>query len=158
MKDKKIKRVIKEKKPSEVEELKNQLARALADYDNLRKRAEEEKKNSQKVINAITIGKLIVIWDSLVNLQKHLKDQGLDLVLKSFREIIFDLGGEEIEIKAQDYFNPLYQEAIEVVDTKEKELDNKVAETVSAGWKLRNEDFVIRPTKVKVYKLKGGEK
>ncbi|MBI3397292.1 nucleotide exchange factor GrpE [Candidatus Woesebacteria bacterium] len=138
-------------KHTNIEKLKSQLARALADYDNLRKRAEQDRLDSQRIINSITVGKLIGIWDSLLNLQKHNKDQGLEIILKNYKDLIEDLGAEEIKVDSGEEFNPVFHEVSEVVENSDKNLQNKIAGVILTGWKLRDSDFVIRPVKVRVY-------
>src|SRR3990167_8508466 len=94
-KDKKVK-----EKELKVAELEAQLKRALADYANLRKRSEEEKHSVVKFANTVLIIKFLEILDSLETAQKNLNDQGLELVIKKFKDV---LASENIkEIEAQD--------------------------------------------------------
>ncbi len=132
----------------EVELLKNQLARALADYDNLRKRTEGEKEIWEKIVASKAVSKLLPVLDILISAQGHLKDAGLDLAIKEFKNTLAEMGFEEIQVKAGDEFNPLLEEVVETVQGGTK---HKVAEVVQSGWKIKDEAFVIRPTKVKVY-------
>lgn len=128
--------------------LKEQLARALADYDNLRKRVEAEKEGWEKIAASKVVLKLLPVLDMLVSAQAHLKDSGLELVLKGFKDSLSDLGVEEIQVKPGDDFNPLEEEVVETVPGGKK---HKIAAVVQGGWKIKDEAFIIRPTKVKVY-------
>lgn len=148
MKDKKTKEVKKEKKLSEVEELKNQVARALADYDNLRKRVEAEKESWETIAASKVALKLLPIFDMLGDAQKHLQDSGLEIVLREFRETLLGLGVEEIKVKPGDEFDPLLEEVVETVKGGKA---NTISEVVQSGWKIKNEAFIIRPAKVIVF-------
>ena len=137
------------KKPDESAILKNQLARALADYDNLRKRVESEKEVWEKVAASKVVMRLLPVLDMALTTQKHLKDAGLEIVIGEFRKSLYELGLEEIKVNVGDDFNPLEEEAIEMVAGG---TENTIAEVVQIGWKIREENFIIRPAKVKVYK------
>lgn len=134
----------------QLHEIKNQLARALADYDNLRKRVESEKLVWEQIASTRAISGLLPVFDMLLDAQKHLKDAGLEIAIGEFRKSLNDLGVEEIKVAVGDEFNPLEEEAIEMV-AGDKE--NTVAEIVQIGWKIKNQEFIIRPAKVKVYKI-----
>jgi len=143
----------KSQKPSEIEILKDQLTRALADYDNLRKRTEEEKRlwisfSSQKILS-----KLLPILDALQESLKHTKDQGLALALSDFKNILKEEGLEEINPKKGDDFNHDLMEAIDTSETEDKNMNNKIESLLMSGWKF-NEGPVVRHAKVKVFKLK----
>ena len=60
-------------KTEETDVLKNQLARALADYDNLRKRIEREKEDLEKLAGLKLILRILPILDNLRAAQNHLK-------------------------------------------------------------------------------------
>lgn len=145
----------KEKSREELELLKNQLARALADYDNLRKRVDSEKDVWEKVADSKAALKVLPVLDMLLNSQKHLQDSGLAIIIKEFEDSLYSLGIEKIDVKVGDKFDPRKAEAIE---TLEGDKSNTVAEVTQTGWKMKNEDFVLRPTKVKVYQEVADEK
>lgn len=131
----------------EMEQLKNQLARALADYDNLRRRTDEEKTLWIKFASGTIITKLLTILDMLEKTQEHLKDQGLAIAIVEFKRILNDEGVEEILPKVGDEFAHDLHEVIETVEGKDK---NKISEIVVPGWKYK-EGQVLRYAKVKVY-------
>ena len=76
----------KKPKQEELENVKKQLKRALADYSNLQKRFEEEKKLIVQYANATLLLKLIGVFDSLEQAGKHLENEGLNLSIKKFKE------------------------------------------------------------------------
>ncbi len=147
----KVKRqAVKDEGIDEIQLLKSQLARALADYDNLRRRVEAEKVTWEKIAASKIVLRLLPVLDMAIEAQKHLKDAGLEIVIGEFRKSLYDLGVEEVKANVGDAFDPLTEEATEmVVGGKE----NTIAEVVQIGWKITGESFIIRPAKVKVYKV-----
>ncbi len=127
--------------------LKNQLARALADYDNLRKRVEREKEDWEKLASLKLILRFLPILDNLRQAQNHLKDTGLAITIGELESFLKDEGIEEIKVDKGDDFNPDLCEATEVVEKSGEE--NKIEEVVLCGWKFK-EGPVIRYAKVKV--------
>jgi molecular chaperone GrpE len=133
------------------EELKNQLARTLADYDNLRKRAEKEKGEIIKLANLGFFLRLTPIIDNLKKAQDHLKDEGLENIIMELLEIITDEGIENIEAEKGMPFDENYHEATEVEDTKDKSKSGTISKVLLEGWRIKRGP-VIRPAKVVVYK------
>jgi len=113
-KEKKIEKPGKESE--EVALLKNQLARALADYDNLRKRVDSESQLWIKFSSERVLIKLFPIIDILESAQEHLKDQGLAIAILEFKKVLKEEGIEEINPKVGDEFNPEVHEAVEAIE------------------------------------------
>jgi len=132
-------------KAKKTDALKDQLARALADYDNLRKRTETEKSLWLIFAKQELLLKLLPVLDTLEIAQKHLKDEGLQMAIGQFQNIFQEEGIVEIE---SGKFDAKIHEAVETLTGGEKE---KVAEVISKGYKFKDGP-VIRPAKVKVYK------
>jgi molecular chaperone GrpE len=141
-----MKKLLKNKDENFVSGLKIQLARALADYDNLRKRTELEKEGWLKFASARVIGRLLPVLDNLENMQKHLEDQGLAISIIEFKKVLKEEGFGEILPKEGDSFDENKMEVIEAIAGGEK---GKVAELILSGW--FNEEQVVRHAKVKVY-------
>src|SRR3989344_2460052 len=97
MMSKKTKAKVKETVNEEAEVLKSQLARTLADYDNLVKRVERERDEVKKVLSLRLILKLLTVLDGLENAQEHLKDQGLAITIIEFKRILNEEGLIEIK-------------------------------------------------------------
>jgi molecular chaperone GrpE len=135
-----------QKNSSKHQELENQLRRTLADYQNLERRIEEERRLLSKLSAALLIEKLLPVLDNIENAQKHLNDQGLELVIKQFKETLQSEGVEEIDAQDQE-FDPKYHEAI---DSEPGEVENKVVRVLAKGYKI--EDKVLRPSRVVVTK------
>jgi len=132
---------------SEIEDLKKQLIRALADYDNLRKRVDNEREVWVKFSAERVLLKLFPVIDILESAQEHLKDRGLAIAISEFKKIFSDEGIEEIEPKKGAEFDPEVHEAIESVGGGKK---GTIAELILPGWKFK-EGKLIRVAKVKVY-------
>lgn len=128
--------------------LKNQLARALADYDNLVKRVERERETFEKIASLKLVLKLLPVLDTLRHAQVHLKDSGLDITIKEFEEALVLEGIEEIKAKKGEKFDSELHEVVDtVIDSKN---EGKIAEGLESGWKFTNGP-VIRYAKVRVY-------
>lgn len=135
------------KKGEELNNLRNQLARALADYDNLKKRVEREREDFEKVANIKLAIRLLPVLDILREAQKHLGDPGIAMTISQFEEALKEEGIEEINVKVGDEFTPEHEEAVDTVSGGKK---GTIAEVVLPGWRFAS-GKIIRPAKVKVY-------
>ncbi len=134
----------------EIENLKTQLARALADYDNLRKRTEREKDEGKYLSKLLVVSRFLPVFDMFEDAQKHTNDMGLGIALKVLQDTLKDEGIEEIKVKEGESFNHETHEAIDTIVTNEKE-DGTIAEIALKGYRFSNGP-VLRHAKVKVYK------
>lgn len=134
---------------TELMQLKSQLARTLADYDNLVKRVERERQEIGKVASVGIVVKLLPVLDNLEAAQKHLQDQGLAIAIGEFTNMLKDEGLSVINPAVGDDFDEQEMEAIEVVAG---ERDNKVSEVTLTGWKFVD-GTVVRHAKVKVSRM-----
>lgn len=147
-KNEKVKQQIDSKNSEEISVLKNQLARALADYDNLRKRTEEEKMIWIKFATQKFIQDLLPVLDNFESAQVHLQDSGLAIAINQFKEVLKNEGLVEIRPSVGDNFDENLEEVVEVVSGKSA---GKISELLVPGWKFV-EGMVIRYAKVKVTK------
>jgi len=127
----------------EINDLKNKWKKALADYDNLRKRIEKEREDFVKFSSARLLDKLLPILDTLENCQGRLEGKGLRLLLEQFKGVLMSEGVKEIEAEGKN-FDPLKMDAIEVGQGEK----NKVLKVIMKGYELNGK--VLRPAKVKV--------
>lgn len=145
-----------EKLKAELDNFKNQLARALADYDNLKKRVEKEKEEYKKFASLTLIARMLPVFDMLEDAQGHLNDSGLAITIKEFEDVLREEGVKRIKAKKGEKFDEDLHEAVDVVkDAKMK--DGGIVEEVASGWKYE-EGPTIRPAKVKVYRKNKKEK
>ncbi len=136
-----------EKLQAQVEELTNHWKRALADYQNLERRLNQEKGDFVQYANSNLILKLLLVLDHLERAQAHVEDEGLGIAIKEFQRVLAEEGLSEIEVMGRE-FNPQEMEAVGVV-AGEKE--NLVAEVIAKGYRLKEK--VIRPAKVKISQI-----
>ena len=126
-----------------VDELSNQLKKAVADYRNLEARIEKEVAFRRRDTLAKLVDKLIGVLDDLERAEEHLGDRGLSMAVEQFRRALESEGVKMIESEGKE-FDPELMDCVEVV----KGPKNVVVETVLKGYTLDGE--VIRPAKVKV--------
>jgi len=134
---------MKTKKPSSQDQLK----RALADYQNLKKRIALEKQAYARFASASILDKFLPILDDLYRAQKHLKDDGIKIIIEQFNSILQSESVTPIKTLHQT-FDPQTMDCIELT----KGLKNKVIEVIQTGYMLN--DQILRPAKVKVGKGK----
>lgn len=135
--------------------LREQLARALADYDNLVKRFEREKEEVIKHSNKILLEDLLPVFDNLNRAQEHLGDQGLKMALDQFLQILNNYGVQEIPAASGDKFDSQMHEVVESVADGSAMQNGTITEVLARGWKWQDGQ-VLRPAKVKVYGGKHG--
>lgn len=132
----------------EKEDLQQKHQRALADYQNLLKRQSEEKERLTKYANEELLQELLPVFDhlklSLLHVSEEDKDnqwvQGVQYVVKQFREVLENNGVKEIETEGKE-FDPEYMEAVEGKG-------DMVSKEIKTGYTLNGK--VIIPAKVKV--------
>jgi len=127
------------KEDTEVALLKNQLARALADYDNLRKRVDSESQLWIKFSSERVLIKLFPVIDILESAQEHLKDQGLAIAILEFKKVLKEEGIEEINPKVGDDFNPEVHEAVEAIGASSSVADSGESLTLRESFSARRE-------------------
>jgi len=62
--------------------------RARADYANLERRIKDQQEEFVKFANSVLILKLLPVLDDLEKASGKIKDEGLNLVLKKFKEVL----------------------------------------------------------------------
>lgn len=130
----------------QIEELTNNWKRALADYQNLEKNFNQQKQTLGLYLKQEILLKFLPVLESLEKAQNHLKDQGLELAIKQFKDLLKSEGLEELDVLNKD-FDPNIAECI---DVEKGEKDNIVTKVLTKGYKLS--DTVILPAKVIVSK------
>lgn len=142
------------KTSSEKEELKEKLARALADYQNLVKRVERERDEIVLRANRNLLKDLLSVLDTLERAQEHLRDQGLGMTIQQFQKTLENSGVKEIKIEKGQKFDEGKHEATELIEGGESET---IAQVLSKGYEWQD-GVVLRPAQVKVYNGKVDEK
>lgn len=127
------------------EELELNWKRAVADYQNLKRRNEQERVEVIKYANVNLIKDLLPVLDNLQALLIHSDDQGLKITVSHFLDTLKSQGLEQIDVQGKE-FDPNTCEAIEVVDGE----PNKVMEVLQNGYTY--DGRLVRPARVKVGK------
>lgn len=140
-------------------ELKNQLARRQADFENYRKRVERERTETYNRVVADVATKLLPVSDNLkraldseASVEAAESDEfrhflsGVDLIWKQLNGVLEALGVKPI-VAVGEPFDPHIHEAVVTEATDEFEPDTVIQE-ILAGYRLG--DKLIRPALVKV--------
>ncbi|PIU36564.1 nucleotide exchange factor GrpE [Candidatus Roizmanbacteria bacterium CG06_land_8_20_14_3_00_34_14] len=130
----------------QVDEFKNKYLRAIADYQNLEKRVGDERFELMKMANKNLLIKILPFLDNLEKAELFVNDEGLKISKDHFMQILKEAGLVEMDLMNKD-FDPVYAEAIDIVEGKE---DNKIVEVLKKGYMF--EDKIIRVAQVKVSK------
>lgn len=140
-----------------VVELKNQLARTQADWENYKRRVTREKEDLQAFANQRLVLGFLPVLD---NLDRALATaptpgdeklrQGVEMIARSFRESLAKEDVSEIDAAPGTPFDPVVHEAVMTAENPEFEEDQIILE-FQKGYTLG--DRVIRPSRVQVNKL-----
>ncbi|MAG59361.1 nucleotide exchange factor GrpE [Candidatus Woesebacteria bacterium] len=134
---------MKKSKPNHEE----QLARALADYDNLVKRITRDRKEIITRAEQNLVEDLLPAIDSLERASEHLNDKGLEMAMESLKQTLAQHGVEEIKVAKGEKFDSRIHEAVESVPGGKH---GEIAEVSTKGYAMAGS--VIRPAKVIVFK------
>ena len=134
------------------EELKNQLLRTAAEYDNYRKRTTREKETIYQDAKGDTIAKFLAVYDNLERALKSDEDsdsphkKGMEMIFAQFKGILEAMGVTEIPALGQP-FDPERHNAVMHIED-ESLGENVVADVFQAGFMLG--DKVLRFATVRV--------
>ena len=139
----------------QVAELTLDVQRTRADFENSRKRVEQEKEMARGSGRAGAIMKLLPVIDNIERAIAHLPDDlkenawanSVVKLTKNLDKSLGDMGVERIDATAGSPFNPDLHDAVQFDDSAEG--DNEViAEELQPGYKV--DGIVMRPSMVKV--------
>lgn len=140
---------------AKIEEYKDKYLRAVAEFDNFRKRTIKEK--AELILNGSerTITTILPVLDDMeravTNADKvdtiEAVKEGQELIYQKLSKSLQSLGLKKIETDNQD-FNTDFHEAIAMVPGQPDEMKGKVLDCVQSGYMLN--DKVIRHAKVAV--------
>ncbi|WP_311378211.1 nucleotide exchange factor GrpE [Alloprevotella tannerae] len=144
-----------QKAQEEIQHLKDNHLRQLAEFDNYRKRTLKEKaelilNGGEKVMTAF-----LPILDDLARAQENIEKnqdyntlkEGVDLIVKKLYKVLGEQGLSVIEAEGQP-FDTDYFEAVALVPVEDDAQKGKIIDCVQTGYKLN--DKVIRHAKVVV--------
>ncbi len=127
--------------------------RAQADFENYKKRKENENQELVQFAREVTVAKLLPTLDSLEQALRHMPEgidqtwkDGVIKTLDQLDKALGELGVKKIEAVGKK-FNPNYHEAVREVLGEE---DQIVVEEYQTGYELNGK--VIRPSQVVISK------
>lgn len=137
----------------EVEEFKDKFLRALAEMENLRKRAEREKTEFQHYALAELLRELLVVLDNFERALQN-RDQtdgksfqeGVEMIYRMFLDLLMKKGVVPIVIDDKR-FDPSLHQAVLTEESEDVE-EPEVAEELQRGYRLHGR--LLRPSLVKV--------
>ena len=140
----------------EIESLKDQILRAKAEVQNVRRVAEQEVRKARLYGAEYLAKNFLSVGDNLERAIESLNDdskpedleEGLRLILKSYEDALETGGIISIDPKGE-LFNPEQHEALSVIENEDLE-PNSIIEVIQRGFMIQ--DRVLRPAKVIVTK------
>jgi len=141
----------------EFDELNDRHLRLVAEFNNFRRRTEQERLGAWSRAQADVVGKFLDVLDDLsrvaeLDLNNATVDgimEGVDLVEKKFIRMLEDSGVEVINPEGGT-FDPGQMEAVMRVPAESEDQDDVVAQVFQKGYSLKG--VLVRPARVSVYK------
>jgi molecular chaperone GrpE len=138
----------------ELERQKSQYVRLAADFDNYRKRQEQEREALLKYGAEDTIKKILPVLDTIGRAEKSFQElddaaklkESFEALKKQFMDSLEKIGVEKIETTGKE-FDPNLHEAVMQTPTNEHD-NHSIINELQSGYKLH--DRVIRPAMVNV--------
>lgn len=142
----------------EILQLKDRLARQMAEFDNFRKRSFKEKEQMYEKGAKEVLEKLLPVIDNFERAfsaatTDHQNDpfvKGIDMIYKQFLTLLDDVGVEEIEAKDQP-FDPNLHHAVQHEESEDHG-ESLVTDVYQKGYMYK--DTVLRYSMVKVVNQK----
>lgn len=144
----------KDKKDTQIEDLKDKLKRQMAEFENFRKRTEKEKSGMFEMGAKSVVEKILPVIDNFerglgVVPEEQKEDPfvaGMDKIYKQMLSVLDELGVKAIEAVGCE-FDPNFHNAVMHVEDEEQG-ENIVVEEFQKGYLYR--DTVVRHSMVKV--------
>jgi len=141
----------------ELEELNDRHLRLVAEFNNFRRRTEQERLSAWARAQADVVAKFLDVLDDLHRVaQLDLSNatteaimEGIDLVERKFTRMLEDSGVEVIDPAGQA-FDPERMEAVMRVPADSDDQDDVVAQVFQKGYSLKG--VLVRPARVSVFK------
>ena len=142
---------------AEFDELNDRHLRLAAEFNNFRRRTEQQRLESWTRAQADLVERFLDVLDDLhrvadLDLSNATVEgimEGIDLVERKFVRVIADSGMEMID-PVGDAFDPERMEAMMRVPTENEEEDDVVAQVFQKGYTLKG--VLVRPARVSVHK------
>jgi len=139
------------KTKQELEETTDRLKRIMAEFENYKKRSSKEREMLYNSLLADIVSSFLPVIDNLEKaVEAQTEDenykQGLELVLKQFKEVLAKFGVEEIKTVGET-FDPEVHEAVSSVQDETKG-EKEIVQEFRKGYKIKTK--VIRHAMVVV--------
>lgn len=134
--------------------------RARADYANLQKTTDEDKKRLRSIIEENFITEILPVVDSFGMAMNNKETwekvdpnwrTGVEYIHGQLMSVLKDHNLESFG-KVGDMFDPMLHEAVSDTETDDTTLDHTIASVLQQGYKLM--DNVLRAARVSIYKIK----
>jgi molecular chaperone GrpE len=153
---------MRKKDREETDEYRDKWLRALAEYENLKKRFEKEKLEFLQFSNERLLLKLLPIIDdfdraheaALGHKHGEVFSKGVEMILNQLHKLLGDNGVEKVKTTGEK-FDPHMHEAIATAETDEYPEDT-VTEEISPGYTINGR--LLRAAKVRISTAKKEEK
>jgi molecular chaperone GrpE len=141
----------------EKEKFLNSLLRTRADFENFKKRSEQENERYKSYIMEKMLKKLIDHYDDLIralNLVKIVEGvdgfkKGFEIIVKNFEKILIEEGVKPMNSEGE-VFDPYKHEALIVEENRDDLPENTILEELTKGYYYK--DKILRPALVKISK------
>ena len=145
----------------EFEELNDRHLRLAAEFNNYRRRVEQERLDTWARAQADLVGHLLDVLDDLQRVAALDLDnatvegimEGIDLVERKFVHSLQESGAEVLVPETGTAFDPESMEAMMRVETEEEAKDDTVAQVFLKGYAFKGK--LVRPARVSVHKVQG---
>jgi molecular chaperone GrpE len=139
---------------AKLEQQREQMLRALADTENVRKRLQAEAANAQKYAIERFARELLPVVDSLEAAVKSADVSGIEVIARQLKGALEKVDVREIDPAPGERFDPHREEAMAAVETPPGEVrePNTVVAVMQKGYTLH--DRVLRPALVTVAKAR----
>ncbi len=128
-------------------EWKSKYLRALADYQNLLKRFDQERVRIREEAIAEVLLPFLEVYEDIERAESFVKDEGLRLVKEKFEKVMRMFGVSEIELEGKE-FDPEKAEVVDVRPAEKKEEENKISKVYKKAYRLK--DRILQVGKVQV--------
>lgn len=135
---------------AELEEKEDRLKRLMAEFDNYKKRSAKERETLYQSLTGDILTAMLPVVDNLEKaVEAHTEDasykQGVEMVLKQFKEVLQANGLEEIEAIGKPFDPELHEAVASVVDENlgEKEVKEQYRKGYKMGSKVIRHSMVI---------------
>lgn len=141
----------------EFDQLNDRHLRLAAEFNNYRRRTEQERADLRSRAQAELLGRVLDVLDDLervagLDLESATVEaimEGIDLVERKFLHALQEAGVDVID-PSEEAFDPERMEAILRVPTEDGALDDRVAQVFQKGYAMKG--VLVRPARVSVFK------